>query len=316
MQVTARSDAGRGGGAAGSISSARGLQTEAMLALLDKVPCDICGNTASSFLFKKKETRSWWLAKCNDDPRLDPDFEFSVVRCSECKHVFVNPRLNQELNSDIYARYWRSREPQKLAPNEYARYVCRQLASLRPLGDLLDFGCGWGSILREASRVGWRAVGVEVDERKVEFCREQGMEAVYGDLLERPFAANTFDAAIAEQVFEHLYSPVEYMTELHRILRPGGVLYVGVPNLGSIAARVKRTSWDLIHPVSHVRYFDRESLATLLEKCGFEVVPPSYERRFDGAALKNLAFMAKTFVERNARYYPLGLALYARKRIT
>jgi SAM-dependent methyltransferase len=227
----------------------------------------------------------------------------------------VNPRLSQALNSDIYARYWRSREPKKVAPNEYARYVCRQLASMRPLGELLDFGCGWGSILREASRVGWRAVGVEVDERKVQFCREQGMEAVYADLLERPFAANTFDAAIAEQVFEHLYSPVEYMAELHRILRPGGVLYVGVPNLGSIAARVQRTSWDLIHPVSHVRYFDRSSLATLLEKCGFEVAPPSYERRFEGASLKNLAFMAKTFVERNARYYPLGLALYARKRL-
>jgi SAM-dependent methyltransferase len=310
MQVTARFDAGRGTAAVGSISS-----TPDMHALLDTIPCDICGSTSSRFLFKKKETRTWWIAKCNDDARLDRDFEFSIVECRGCKHVFVNPRLRQEVNSDIYARYWRSREPSRIAPNDYARYVCRQLAAIRPLGDLLDFGCGWGSVLREASRVGWRAVGVEVDARKVEFCREHGMEAVYGDVLDRPFAANSFDAAIAEQVFEHLYSPVDYMTELHRILRPGGVLYVAVPNFGSVAARLKRASWDLVHPVSHVRYFDRASLSTLLERCGFDVVPPSYERRFDGAPLKNLASKAKTFLERNLGCYPLGLALYARKRL-
>jgi SAM-dependent methyltransferase len=285
----------------------------AMQSLLDTVPCDICGSTNSRVLFRKRETRSWWLAKCADDARLDRDHEFAVVRCGECRHVYVNPRLKRAINDDIYARYWRSVEPPQVRASAYGGYVCRQLAALRPRGELLDFGCGWGSVLAAAGLAGWRATGIEVDERKVAFCGEQGLNAVYGDLLEQPFPAARFDAALAEQVFEHLYTPVEYLRELHRVLKPGGVLYIAVPNFGSIEAKLKRARWDLVHPVSHVRYFDRASLANLGERCGFEVLRPAYARR-GTSALANAACAAKTFVERNLAYYPFGLALYLRKR--
>ena len=242
----------------------------AMGSLLDTVPCDICGGTRSKLEFRKRETRPWWIAKCDDDPRLDRDHSFAVVRCSDCNHVFVNPRLQREISDDIYARYWRSSEPDKVRASDYRRYVCRQLAALHPRGELLDFGCGWGAVLGVAAEEGWRATGIEVDERKVEFCREQGFTAFYGDLLDGRFPAETFDAAIAEQVFEHLYTPVAYMKEIHRILKPGGVLYAAVPNLGGVAATLRGEQWDLVHPVSHVRYFDRRSLADMADRCGFD----------------------------------------------
>jgi SAM-dependent methyltransferase len=286
---------------------------ETMESLLDTVACDICGSTRSRLLFRKRETRSWWIAKCADDARLDRDHEFEFVRCSECRHVYVNPRLKPVINDDIYARYWRSHEPATVGRSPYGAYVCRQLATLRPPGELLDFGSGWGSVLNEAGRTGWRATGIEVDERKIAFCREQGLNAVYGDLLHQPFAAGTFDAAIAEQVFEHLYSPVAYMKELHRVLRPDGVLYVAVPNFGSIAAKLRGPQWEYVHPASHVRYFDRRSLADLAKRCGFEVLKPNYVPR-GTRALARAAYGAKTFIERNLNYYPLGgLALYLRK---
>lgn len=284
----------------------------AMQPLLDTVPCDICGSSKSERLFTKRETRTWWIAKCADDDRLDREHEFAVVRCDGCRHVYVNPRLQRAINDDIYARYWRSLEPPKVKRSEYGAYVCRQLEALCGRGELLDFGCGWGAVLNEATQAGWRATGLEVDERKVAFCREQGLTAVFGDLLEHPFAPATFDAAIAEQVFEHLYSPVEYMRELNRVLKPGGVLYVAVPNFGGVAAKLKGPRWDLVHPVSHVRYFDRSSLADLGRRCGFEVQEPTYVPRGKGA-LANAVYAAKTFVERNLHYYPLGLALYLRK---
>ena len=299
---------------------ARGIERDrrasagGMGSLLETVPCDICGGTRSKLQFRKRETRPWWIAKCDDDSRLDRDYAFAVVRCSDCSHVFVNPRLKRTINDDIYARYWRKSEPDKVHANDYRRYVCRQLLALRPKGgELLDFGCGWGAALYAAEQEGWRATGIEVDERKVAFCREQGLSAVYGDLLDQRFGADTFDAAVAEQVFEHLYTPVEYMKELHRVLKPGGVLYAAVPNLGGIAAKVKGARWDLVHPVSHVRYFDRRSLADMAARCGFEVLPPAYVRR-GTSLLAQAAFASKTFLERTLGYYPLGLALYLRKR--
>ena len=288
-------------------------QSGAMDSLLDTVPCDICGSTRSSLVFRKRETRSWWIAKCADDPRLDRDHEFAVVRCDDCRHVFVNPRLKPAINDDIYARYWRSREPKTLGKSDYGGYVCRQLTALGGAGRLLDFGCGWGSVLNAAGLAGWLATGLEVDERKVAFCKEHGLSAVYGDLLTRPFAPATFDAVIAEQVFEHLYNPVAYMKELHRVLKPGGLLYVAVPNFGGVAAKLRGPEWEYVHPASHVRYFDRASLADTAQRCAFEVVRPTYVSRRAGA-LKNAAYTVKTFSERNLRYYPSGLALYLRKR--
>jgi SAM-dependent methyltransferase len=286
---------------------------QGMHAMLERVPCDICESTGHRTLFTSRENRSWWQRKCDDDPRLDREHEFKVVRCSDCGHVFVNPRLPSEVIDDIYARYWRSHEPNGLDRNAYASYVCRQLAALRPVGDLLDFGSGWGVQLKEAEAAGWRAVGLEVDRRKIEFCREQGLSAVFGDLLERPFEPESFDAVMAEQVFEHLYSPVPYLEEIRRVLRPGGVVYIAVPNFGGIEAKLQRTRWDLLHPVSHVRYFDRASLAHLMSRCGFEVIKPRQVKRFDGAPLKEAAYAVKTFVEGNLGMYPWGLALYGRK---
>lgn len=285
----------------------------AMESLLDTVPCDVCGSKRSTVLFRKRETRTWWIAKCADDPRLDRDYEFAVVRCADCRHVFVNPRLKSAINDDIYARFWRSREPARVGNSDYGGYVCRQLAALGGAGQLLDFGCGWGSVLNAARTAGWRATGIEVDERKVAFCKEHGLDAVYGDLLARPFAAGSFDAAIAEQVFEHLYAPVEYMAELHRVLKPRGLLYVAVPNFGGIAAKLRGADWEYVHPASHVRYFDRASLADLANRCGFDVLRPTYVSRRAGT-LTNAAYAVKTFSERTLRYYPFGLALYLRKR--
>jgi SAM-dependent methyltransferase len=277
------------------------------------VPCDICGSTESQLLFRKRENRSWWIAKCADDARLDREHEFALVRCGGCRHVYVNPRLDPSINDDIYARYWRSPEPAKVGTSEYGGYVCRQLAAQRTPGELLDFGCGWGSVLSAARNAGWHATGIEVDERKVAFCREQGLEAVYGDLLAQPFPAAQFDAAIAEQVFEHLYRPVDYLRELHRVLKPGGVLYIAVPNFGSLEAKLKRARWDLVHPVSHVRYFDRASLANMGQQCGFDVLKPAYVPRGTNT-LANAVYAGKTFIERTFDYYPFGLALYFRKR--
>ncbi|HEX6994498.1 MAG TPA: class I SAM-dependent methyltransferase [Gammaproteobacteria bacterium] len=285
----------------------------AMASVLEHVPCELCGGTVLNTRFTAKETRSWWIAKCKDDPRLDPDFEFPIVECAECRHVFVSPRLNAEVNGELYARYWRETGPKPARASEYADYVCRQLAALGRKGTLLDFGCGWGTQLEAAVRNGWQAVGLEVDPRKIDYCREHGLHAVLGDLRDRPFPEASFDAAVAEQVFEHLYSPIEYMRELHRVLKPGGLLYVAVPNLGGIDARSKGPRWDMVHPASHVRYFDRASLADLLSRCGFDVLRPAYVRRFGRAPIRNAAHAVKTFLERNLRYYPLGLALVGRK---
>jgi SAM-dependent methyltransferase len=280
--------------------------------ILERTDCDLCGSSEHDLLFRKRENRSWWLDRCRREPRIDPDLSFSIVRCRQCSHVYVNPRLTIDIITDIYENYWRDHKPADLERDGHGNYVWRQLMSMGDIESVLDFGCGWGGYLTEAKALGLDAVGIEIDHRKISFLKERGLNAVYGDILERPFAAETFDAVVAEQVFEHLYEPGRYLDEIRRVLKPGGLVYVAVPNLGGLAATFRGKNWDMVHPASHVRYFNRQRLATFLEEHGFVVLPPRYLRRFR-SPLKNIAHKAQVLLQRSFGYYPLGLSLYARK---
>ena len=162
--------------------------------------------------------------------------------------------------------------------------------------------------------IGWDAVELrEVDPEKIAFVKVHGLNAVQGELLDRIFERETFDAVIAQQVFEHLYDPVSYVEEIRRILKPGGVFFVSVPNYGSIVARIAGPKWDMVGPVGHVRYFTGSRLTRFLSDHGFAVLPKRYVTRFKGSALKNLVYQGLVACENTFHVYPHKLSLYTRK---
>ena len=281
---------------------------------LEPVSCDLCGCAKQRVLFRTRDTTTYWRAKCAEVDGLDAEMEFPVVECEQCSHVFVSPRLRPEIVADIYARFWKSFEPTEMPRDEFAIYLCRQLAELRGQpGKLLDFGSGWGSYLYAAKQIGWDAIGIEVDTAKIDFARRYGVTAMKGDLLDRQFEESSFDAVIAQQVFEHLYDPVAYLKEVRRILKPGGVLFISVPNYGGIAARVSGQRWEMVSPVGHVRYFTRRTLAHMLEEHGFTVVRKRYVKRFEKGSVRNAVYQLIVFVENELNIYPHNLSLYARR---
>jgi SAM-dependent methyltransferase len=283
-------------------------------AMLEHVPCDLCGCSTHKVLFRKKDTTSYWRDKCIEDPHLDVETEFPIVQCGRCSHVYVNPRLRQEINSDIYARLWRTSEPAKLQTDDYSFYVCRQLAAMAGLGKLLDFGCGWGMYLAAARSVGWDAVGIEVDSAKIDFLSRHGLEAVQGDLLDRLFADSSFDAVIAQQVFEHLYDPLAYLEEIRRILKPGGILFISVPNYGGLKAKLRGASWHMISPIAHVRYFTSKTLSRCLTGHGFSIVRKRHLKRFSASPLQDAVYQALVFMQNSLGVYPHRLEIYGRKK--
>jgi SAM-dependent methyltransferase len=275
--------------------------------------CDLCGSARQTVLLRQQDTTSYWRAKCAEDG-IDPKTAFPIVRCGDCGHVYVSPRLRQDIVADIYARFWKKYQPAELKADSFALYLCRQLRALTGGGRLLDFGCGWGNYLAAAREVGFDAVGIEVDRAKVNFALQHGLNAVQADLLDRTLPEGSFDAAIAQQVFEHLYDPVPHLEELRRILKPGGVLFLSVPNYGGLAAKLKGARWDMLSPVGHVRYFTRRTLAKFLVDHGFALERKRYLRRFEHGFLNNLVYRGIVFLENELDFYPHSLALYARKR--
>jgi ubiquinone/menaquinone biosynthesis C-methylase UbiE len=105
------------------------------------------------------------------------------------------------------------------------------LEHLQPGSDLLDVGCGPGTITVDlADRVApGRVVGLDASTEVIGRARRlqvSNVEFEVGDVYDLPFDAATFDVVHAHQVLQHLSDPVAALVEMRRVLRPGGLLGV------------------------------------------------------------------------------------------
>src|SRR6266699_57167 len=96
---------------------------------------------------------------------------------------------------------------------------------------ILDAGCGTGAILKQlGNREG--NIGVDLAPEAISFCQERGLDNVrQGDICALPFADASFDAVICSSVLYHQWVGVvaRAIRELHRVLRPGGILLLNLP---------------------------------------------------------------------------------------
>jgi SAM-dependent methyltransferase len=158
---------------------------------------------------------------------------------------------------------------------------------VRPGDRLLDLGCGFGRHAYQAARLGAEVVGFDAgaDEvRKVqdtfgamsvagELSAEMArVGAVRGDALRLPFGDGSFDRVIASEVLEHIPDDRTAMSELSRVLRPGGSMAVTVPRCGP-----EFVNWalsDEYHdvPGGHVRIYRHKELVARLERTGLTMM--------------------------------------------
>lgn len=94
----------------------------------------------------------------------------------------------------------------------------------------LDIGCGEGYTLIEASEKGWDTWGIDIIDSRVEDARSKEIHFIKGDIFKAKFPGDHFDCIYMDSTLEHILDPVSYLTEIQRILRKGGTLYISVPN--------------------------------------------------------------------------------------
>jgi SAM-dependent methyltransferase len=233
------------------------------------------------------------------------------MRCEDCRSAYLNPRptaqsielayrsyythhasapppqvgwLRQGLAGDYrLARWGYSRGPRipggRLIPRvlpSRGGIVDRDIRHLQavPEGRLLDVGCGSGAFLTQMAALGWRAEGVDPDPAAVAAARRTGVEARLGTLADLELNEEAFDAITLSHVIEHLHDPAEDLRRLHRLLRPGGQLWIGTPNLEALSFRRFGCHWRGLEPPRHLVLFRRASLERILRRTGFEPLPP------------------------------------------
>jgi len=99
---------------------------------------------------------------------------------------------------------------------------------------LLDCGCGTGQYMLALLTMGVDAFGIECSEDKVRQFRQNNPKnaerIILGDIEHMTFDDNSFDIALLNEVLEHIPSEVNALSEIHRILKPNGILIIFSPN--------------------------------------------------------------------------------------
>ena len=139
----------------------------------------------------------------------------------------------------------------------------------RPPGRLLDVGCSVGLLIDTARNRGWSVAGTDVSEWAIEYTRSRGFETYLGVLEDIPLPPRSFDVVVLNHVIEHVPDPVALLQGCRELISAGGVLFVGLPNFGSIMAQIEREHWPALQPDEHIWQFSRRTLGRLLRQNGF-----------------------------------------------
>jgi SAM-dependent methyltransferase len=137
---------------------------------------------------------------------------------------------------------------------------------------LLDVGCGDGAFLGMAAALGFSPVGMDVDEAAVKVAAARGFEVRACSLPGSGLASESFEHVTMNNVLEHLHDPIGAVLEVHRLLSPGGRLWLTQPNLGALGLAEFGPYWRGLEPPRHLTLWETADLTALLRRCGFERV--------------------------------------------
>ncbi|MFA5184111.1 MAG: class I SAM-dependent methyltransferase [Patescibacteria group bacterium] len=133
---------------------------------------------------------------------------------------------------------------------------------------ILDLGCRDGTMAKVFA-AGNDLTGVDIDPKACELCRHNlGIKVIWHDLNEPlPFADASYDIVVLSDVLEHVFLTEPLLTEIYRVLKPGGLFLGSTPNAYYWSNRWHMAKGqDLIEYIdaTHVRHFSLASLKGLL----------------------------------------------------
>lgn len=137
--------------------------------------------------------------------------------------------------SNYNAQFWGDFAVERL---DIRMRKAQELLLTEPPGRILDIGCVRGEFLQNFIKKGWEAFGVELEETQAARAREAGVAAEACDISQGlPFEDESFDCVYSGEVIEHLVDTDFFISEINRVLKPGGCGLLTTPNLASLHNR-------------------------------------------------------------------------------
>lgn len=272
------------------------------------VPCPLCTGDAT-LRYSGCQDLEYFL-----------EASYDLYGCHGCGLVFMHPLPTREELPRLYPSTYHNFDTPSNPVSRWLldRYyehqcaICRR--HLQPDGALLEVGCAAGDVLERMQARGYDDVqGIELSLEACQQAWQRGLKVFHGTLDEFE-TDQRFDLIFMSHVIEHVIDPVATVAKLASLLKPGGVLYLETPNVGSLDARLWKDGWGLIHYPRHLYLFDRSTLRRLVERGGLTLEHVTWETNSCGWALSVQSMMRRRGIDRSRRarspYYPLLLLVF------
>lgn len=230
---------------------------------------------------------------------------FDFARCRSCSSLWLKQRPAGERLLNAYAQYYTHSAPRakgrkggvkEALRNAYAqsrfsnsarlsqRIAYRLISILgrdnsnvdlryrfapRAPSKLLDYGCGNGDYLLLMQPLGYALNGVEFDPQLLTNLSETGIEIEDAATVEDARWIDEFDHITLAHVIEHVPDPIALLQRLFRWLKPGGSLFIEVPNANATGLAIFHGNWRGLEVPRHFALPTRQALAAACEGAGF-----------------------------------------------
>ena len=207
--------------------------------------------------------------------------DFAVFKCSDCGFLFTQDYPEE---SEIGA-YYESEE--YISHSDTSRGFSNKLYRIARTimlgrkkvlvekvtglkkGKILDIGSGTGYFAAIMRKAGWQVKGVEINEKARNFSASNfGLEVDLPDRI-TSYDTNSFDCITLWHVLEHFHDPFKYISEIYRLLKPGAVCVVALPNSSSYDSTYYKQFWAAWDVPRHLWHFQPSTFRIFSEKSGF-----------------------------------------------
>jgi SAM-dependent methyltransferase len=227
--------------------------------------CPACSSDQSVFEFEK--------------------FGFKYDLCNHCGTLFVNPRPKLEYLEDFYinspsSRFWIEEFFKPVAEARREKIFRPRAEHVARLIDLSgevvvgDIGAGFGLFLEELSKINpsVKSVAIEPSPEMAEICRAKDFEVLEFIIEKIEGHDGRFDMLCSFELFEHLHTPRSMIASAFKLLKPGGSFLLTTLNCRGFDIQLMWEKSKSVFPPHHLNFCNLESLSSLLQDVGFEVI--------------------------------------------
>lgn len=230
-----------------------------------------------------------------------------LVKCSDCNFIFSQWIPSKQELVDYYSSNYERTD--YFSPITEKRYneLLDGFEKYKSTNRILDIGAGCGFFLKTAKKRGWEVYGTEIDASVIGDCFDSTINMSFGDINSIQFPANHFDVIVHIEVIEHINNPNEYVSEIYRILRPGGITYLTTPNFNAIHRYRLKGKYDIIGYPNHLCYYTTKTIKNLfathnLQAKKIKTTGYSITRLKTSKGKSNQSFVSETSDDEMIRY--------------